>query len=99
MSSTWQVLLAVYFFLAGAAVSQGPRLWLIPLASITCAGSLAVLALVLTALSPSYRYGFLSRASWAHWIQATLQAAVAVLTTRILAVMCRLLKALETKPR
>ena len=55
--SLLQVLLAIYFFLAGVAVSQGRLLWLIPLASISCAGLLGCFALLLRPLSASYRRG------------------------------------------
>ena len=52
-----QVLLAVYFFLAGVAVSsaKGRLLWLMPLAAVACALLLGVLAVAFKALSPSYR--------------------------------------------
>ena len=52
-----QVLLAVYFFLAGVAVagSRGRLLWLMPTAAVGCAVLLAVLALAFKALSPSFR--------------------------------------------
>ena len=62
-----QVLLAVYFFLAGVAVagSRGRLLWLMPTAAVGCAVLLAVLALAFKALSPGFRC--LNNCVCGHW--------------------------------
>ncbi len=50
-----QVLLAVYFFLAGCVVSQSRMLWVMPAASALFACALALTAVASSALSSSYR--------------------------------------------
>ena len=52
-----QVLLAIYFFLAGCVVSQSRMLWVMPAASAVFACALAVTAATSSALSSSYRCG------------------------------------------
>ena len=51
-----QVLLAVYFFLAGCVVSQSRTLWVMPAASAVFACALALTAGASSALSSTYRW-------------------------------------------
>ena len=56
-----QVLLAIYFFLAGCVVSQSRMLWVMPAASAVFACALALTAAASSALSSSYRRAHTSR--------------------------------------
>lgn len=51
-----QVLLAIYFFLAGCVVSQNRMLWVMPAASTIFACLLALTAALSSLLSSSYRH-------------------------------------------
>ncbi|KAK9818144.1 hypothetical protein WJX72_007777 [[Myrmecia] bisecta] len=50
-----QVLLAVYFFLAGVLVSRSPLLWIMPLASAACAALTFAVSTTLHRFSATYR--------------------------------------------
>lgn len=50
-----QLLLAVYFFLAGIAVSSSPVLWLLPIATATCTFMFNAIGKVSALLFPFYR--------------------------------------------
>lgn len=50
-----QVLLAIYFFLAGCVVSQSRMLWVMPAASAVFACIMATVAAASSLLSSSYR--------------------------------------------
>jgi hypothetical protein len=59
------VLLALYFFLAGIAVTQHPFLWIVPLSSGLFAAAAAAVAAVGSVLLPAYAsWGERQKASW-----------------------------------
>ena len=59
MHACVQVLLAIYFFLAGCVVSQSRMLWVMPAASAVFACILACVSAASTLLSSSYRCALL----------------------------------------
>lgn len=53
----WQVLLAIYFFLAGWLLSQSRRLWIMPATSAVFALVWAAADAACSALPPKFRCG------------------------------------------